>query len=566
MLPSADQTPFATGSVPQPAGSSHHLKPGPSDGWRFAHDLDEQELGCEAATIPRCDRDRIPVAPCTDAPVTRTLPHQSPSAMNAESLSFLHDLWGSLRVADAIDVTIFAVILYGGFAWFRQARTRFAMLGVAALVALYALARSLDLTLTLVLFQASITVALLALVVIFQEEIRHAFERLGNPRALRSIPPSDARPWVLDVVACAGKMAHDRTGALIVFKGKDVLDRHIRGGNDLDGRVSQPLLFSIFDSSSPGHDGAVLVDNGWVRRFGVHLPLSTHIAGNENFGTRHTAAIGLTERCDALVVVVSEERGEISVAREGKLNKLSSMSELEKLLLDFLSAVTPKQGSSPWRTWTRNLAPKLLALLIAVVTWVVVVGPQGESVGRSYRVPVTLRQTPSEFMLDQPRPPDVLVTLSATERAFRRLDPASLVITINAADIRPGAQLVRVGQQDLNLPRGITLHRIDPDGISLVAHETMVRDYPIRASTEGKLGDGLKLARIRTEPAEVTLVVRKSAMGTFARVETEPVDLSEVRNTSTLTRGLSIPPGARLETGENPSVRVIVELASSDPK
>jgi uncharacterized protein (TIGR00159 family) len=486
--------------------------------------------------------------------------------MIAESLSFLHDLWGSLRVADAIDVTIFAVILYGGFAWFRQARTRFAMLGVAALVALYALARSLDLTLTLVLFQASITVALLALVVIFQEEIRHAFERLGNPKALRGAPSTNTRPWLLEVLECTAKMAHDKTGALIVLKGRDVLDRHIRGGNELDGRISQQLLLSIFDSSSPGHDGAVLVDDGWVRRFGVHLPLSNRIAGSEHFGTRHTAAIGLTERCDALVVVVSEERGEISVAREGKLDKIPSASQLEKLLVDFLADVTPKQASSQWRTWTRNLAPKLLALLIAIVTWVIVVGPQGESVGRSYRIPITLRQTPAEFMLDQPRPADVLVTLSATERAFRRLDPASLVITVNASDIRPGAQLVRIGQQDLDLPRGITLHRIDPDGISLVAHETMVKDYPIRASTEGKLPQGLKLARVRTEPTQVKLVVRKSAMGTFARVETEPVDLSEVRNTSTLTRSLSIPPGARLETGQNPSVRVFLELESSNPK
>jgi hypothetical protein len=310
----------------------------------------------------------------------------------------------------------------------------------------------------------------------------------------------------------------------------------------------------------------VLVDDGWVRRFGVHLPLSNRIAGSEHFGTRHTAAIGLTERCDALVVVVSEERGEISVAREGKLDKIPSASQLEKLLVDFLADVTPKQASSQWRTWTRNLAPKLLALLIAIVTWVIVVGPQGESVGRSYRIPITLRQTPAEFMLDQPRPADVLVTLSATERAFRRLDPASLVITVNASDIRPGAQLVRIGQQDLDLPRGITLHRIDPDGISLVAHETMVKDYPIRASTEGKLPQGLKLARVRTEPTQVKLVVRKSAMGTFARVETEPVDLSEVRNTSTLTRSLSIPPGARLETGQNPSVRVFLELESSNPK
>ena len=472
------------------------------------------------------------------------------------------DLYGNLRVADAIDVLVFAIIVYGGFTWFRRARSRFVMLGVVTLVAMYAAARILDLALTLVLFQAGITVALVALVVIFQEEIRRAFEQLGNPGRLRKTRREDeSTRWVDDVVASATSMSRSRTGALIVFKGREPLDRHLRGGTELDGRTSRPLLLSIFDSSSPGHDGAVIVDGGWIRSFGVHLPLSTHIAGDEQFGTRHTAALGLSEASDALVLVVSEERGEISLAKDGKLEKIDSASELRARLRSFLLAFAPQRNGSRWRSLTSNLAPKMLSLVVAMVTWVLVVGPQGEHVGRSFRVPVTLLDAPPSYMLDQPRPFDVLVTLSGSERAFRKLDPAALSVTVGAGSIRSGAQLVRVGQESIELPKGLVLQRIDPDTITIVAHETLVRSFPIRAPTEGKLPDGLKLVAVRTEPNEVRLVVRKSDAGTFARVDTETVELGDVAETTSVTRGLSIPPGARLEANAPAKVRVIVEVA-----
>ncbi len=475
--------------------------------------------------------------------------------------TFARDLWSNLRPVDALDVIFVATFVYALLTWLRRSRSRFVMLGVVTLVAIYAVARWLDLALTLVLFQAGITVALLALVIIFQEEIRRAFEQLGNPRALRSTrTDKPSTQWVDDVVATSMRLARSKTGALVVFPGRDPLDRHLQGGTELEGKVSLPLLMSIFDTSSPGHDGAVVLDGGWVRRFGAHLPLSTRISGEEPFGTRHTAALGLSERCDALVLVVSEERGEVSLAKDGRLEKVAAASELRTRLTSFLDQVVPAHTSSAALGWVRRLPAKILSVIVAAVVWVLVVGPQGESVGRTHRVPVVLRHAPASFMLDQPRPSDVLVTLAATERGFRRLDPASLAVTVNAADIRPGSQQIRLGQQDIELPRGITLHRIAPDTITIVAHETVTKAFPIRVLTEGKLPPAWKLANLRTEPAQVKLVVRKSDVGTFVRVETEPVDLGAIKGASVLSSELSIPPGTRLDAGEPAAVRVVVEV------
>src|SRR5699024_10925097 len=123
--------------------------------------------------------------------------------------------------------------------------------------------------------------------------------------------------------------------ALIVLKGKEEWDRHITGGVELQGQVSLPLLFSIFDPKTAGHDGALLIENGLITKFGTHLPLSTHLHKISRGATRHAAALGLSERCDALVIVVSEERGVISVARQGQLIELDASSDLKSHLTEF---------------------------------------------------------------------------------------------------------------------------------------------------------------------------------------------------------------------------------------
>lgn len=472
--------------------------------------------------------------------------------------SYFSNLWHNLRVADAVDVVVFAFFIYVGLAWFRKARSRFVMLGIVTMIALYAAARILDLALTLMFFQAGITVALVAIVVIFQEELRRTFERLGNPKALRARRQTGTEPWIDDVVASAATMAKARTGALIVFAGEEPLDRHLQGGTALGGQVSTALILSIFDSSSPGHDGAVVIEHGLIRLFGAHLPLSTDISGGEPFGTRHTAAIGLSERSDALVLVVSEERGEISFARDGRLEKVDGMAAVRTRINEFLRSAAPVRRPLAWLT--SNLAPKILAVAAAIVTWIVVVGPEGESASRSYHVPITLRHAPAALMLEQPRPASVLVTLSGTERAYRALDPASLMVNVDAEKIHSGAQRVELGQADLELPRGLLLHRIDPDFITIVAHETLKKDYPIHTPTTGSLPAGLRLASVTTKPERVELVVRKRDVGTFQRVETAPIELGEIDKTLTLSRSMSVPSGARLEEGVDPTVLVTVEV------
>jgi diadenylate cyclase len=317
-----------------------------------------------------------------------------------------------LRLADVLDVLVMSVLIYAAISWLRGAQSRFVVRGIGGLVALYFVARLLGMQLTLFVFQAVLTVAVVALVIIFQEDIRRGFERIAVRARLgarKAGAPEETT--VRTVVRAVARLAAERTGALIVFKGREPLERHLSGGVLLHGRLSDQLLYSIFDTSSPGHDGAVVIDAGLVERFGVHLPLSTDPDG-QGRGTRHAAALGLAERSDAFVIVVSEERGRISVAHAGSLRELSP-TQVQEQLRDFVRQTTA--GGLRARSGSlRRFGLKVLSVALAVVAWVVITRVQAETLERTLTVPVTYRNVPDAWMLEEPDPPSVRVTLTGT--------------------------------------------------------------------------------------------------------------------------------------------------------
>jgi len=274
--------------------------------------------------------------------------------------------------SDALDVALVALLLYTGMSWLRRTHAALAVLGLSLLAGVYLAARALDLQLTTWVFQGSFAVLALALVVMFQDELRRGFEELASYALARR---GDRRPRLdsADVLAHSlADLAAARIGALVVVAGGQRLDRLLQGGHELGGRLSPALLASLFDPHSPGHDGAVVIEDRDVTRFGAHLPLARATAALRGLGTRHSAALGLSERSDALCLVVSEERGSVSAARNGELRQIGSEDELAKLIASFyrerraLGRARPRLGEL---VRGRHLE-KLAALALAVGLWV----------------------------------------------------------------------------------------------------------------------------------------------------------------------------------------------------
>jgi uncharacterized protein (TIGR00159 family) len=275
---------------------------------------------------------------------------------------------------DILDVIFVALLIYFILVFIKQSKSFVVAYGAAIYLLIIYFARTLSLTLTREIFQILSTVFLLVFVVIFQRELRRFFDWIfiSTRRLTHRKQRTISNDVSFSIIKAAQEMAVKKIGALIVLPGELPLEGVIEGGFSLDGRVSLPLILSIFDPTSPGHDGAMIIDNNRVKKFGVHLPLADNFSGFEKTGTRHRAAVGLTQRTDALVIVVSEERGEISLARRGELEKINNIHILEEQISKFISVAQEPEFSHFWRVFlVRNWGLKGLAVALALILRIV---------------------------------------------------------------------------------------------------------------------------------------------------------------------------------------------------
>jgi len=378
---------------------------------------------------------------------------------------------GNLRITDLIDVAIVAAMLFAGIVWLRRSRARFAALGIGLVAALYLVVSRLGFQLTAWILQGFLAVVVIITVVVFQEDLRRLFERIAVVGLGRrtSAPP----PGTVEVIARAlAHIASRRRGALLVVPGREPLDRHLEGGIALDGSVSEPLLLSLFDPGSPGHDGAVVVRGDRVERFAVHLPLSSSREQIGSLGTRHAAALGLAERCDALCLVVSEERGTVSLAHDGRLRTLRGTEGLSDALRRHLASITPvKSPRSRWQGLALRWPEALAAIAIAAGLWLVRV-PGSDVIEVSRTAPIRIENLPPGFEIESIEPEEVEVTLSGTRWDLFRSRAQPVSVRIDAVLVGLGRRTFRLGPGQVDHPPGIEPLEISPPNVRLAVRST----------------------------------------------------------------------------------------------
>jgi len=467
----------------------------------------------------------------------------------------------SLRIQDLFDITIISILIYGLLIWFKKAASRFVLVGIGLLGAVYILSRFFQLYLTAVVLQAFFAILLVALVVIFQEDLRRFFERLAMWGKIRKrLRASFYHQDVEVITQTVASLALKRVGALIVIQGEEPLGRHLEGGSPLEGLLSQPLLESIFDPHSIGHDGAVVIHRGRVVQFGCHLPLSLNPRKYRHVGLRHTAALGLAERSDALCVVVSEERGTISVAREERLTSLANANELRDVVEDFYGKKVNRERSRPLSDWIRkDFREKIVAIVLASVMWLVF-GYQREFIRQDFVLPVEYRNLPTQWVMDEPKITEAKATLMGPEQAFRLLDPKTLKISLDLAGIREGEQNVVITRDMVRIPSNLSLEGIKPDAVQITAYKLVPVEVPIEVSTKGDLPAGLTLKRIEVTPSSVTVLAPLAFRKEGIKIGTEAIGLEQVTETRTLVPKLLIPTEIRFVNGKPPRVKATIEV------
>lgn len=251
----------------------------------------------------------------------------------------------ALRISDLLDIFIVSFIIYHILLLIQGTRALQIVAGLSILVFLYFFSEIFQLLALNWLLHTFLSSILILIIILFQDDIRRALAHIGTVPFTKI--QAEYSYGLEEVVKAVSIMAEKKIGALIVFEREISLKDYLEGSVPLDAKISEELLLSVFNPKSPLHDGAVIISGGKLLAAGVVLPLSTNPDIAKDLGTRHRAGLGITELTDAVAVIVSEERGQISLAVGGKINRDITPATLRKILSQLLGFET----KSPW--WKR---------------------------------------------------------------------------------------------------------------------------------------------------------------------------------------------------------------------
>ena len=245
-----------------------------------------------------------------------------------------------IHVPDIIEIIIIAIVLYQVMGWFKKSRAWTLFKGIAVLALCWLVAAIFDLNTILWIFRNTISVGIIAIIIIFQPELRRALEQLGKQNFIATLFDSSSSEkrerftakTMNELIKAAFEMSKNKTGALIVIEQNVALGDYERTGIPIDAVVSSQLFVNIFEHNTPLHDGAVIMRNNRIVAATCYLPLSDSLEINKELGTRHRAGIGISEVSDSMTIIVSEETGDVSVAVGGELFRGLDADNLRKKL------------------------------------------------------------------------------------------------------------------------------------------------------------------------------------------------------------------------------------------
>jgi uncharacterized protein (TIGR00159 family) len=475
------------------------------------------------------------------------------------------DTLGLLRISTemfswraALDIVLMAAGLFLLYRTLVRLGTWKIATGILAAVGIFLLARFLDLRGIEWILGNFSQVAVVALIVIFQPELRKVFERAVSMRSSRTRDPGDVVSRLIAYTLFV--LAKKRQGALVVFPGREPIQEWIAGGYALDARPSIPLLRSIFDPHSPGHDGALIVEKGRFARLGVRLPVSKTQQLADEFGTRHHAAMGLAEKSDALTVLVSEERGQVSLFHKGQMFPIGEADELVKAIVNHWKETAAYPFELPSGRMRRTVASQILAsLALAIVLWSTLIIAQGEQLEKIMTVPVEFTAPSSNLVLVGDKTQDVRLHLSGSRSDLDLVDPSNLRAKIDLSKAAAGMQTFIITADNFRLPRGVSLLDAVPAIIELSLAELVEREIVIKPQLVGKPPSGYMLKSVDLQPSRVKVLAAPGAKE-LTTVTTTPIYLENFESDTVIYCKIISPPALHPVDKRWPDVEVTITL------
>jgi len=269
-------------------------------------------------------------------------------------LQYLKDLFLNIRIRDIFDILIVAMAFYKILMLIRETRAEQLIKGIFTLFALTKISEWLELYTLHWILDTTMTVGVIAILIVFQPELRRALEYIGRSRffskSFMEIKGESLKEVFDEIVDAVASLSRQKIGALIVIERETGLSEVVETGTRMDGKVTSDLLINIFIPNTPLHDGAVIIKDDKIKAAGCFLPLTENMSLSKDLGTRHRAALGISERSDCLAIIVSEETGSISIAENGSLARYLDSKTLKQILMDMYKPKEPQPSFiTKWR-------------------------------------------------------------------------------------------------------------------------------------------------------------------------------------------------------------------------
>ncbi len=450
----------------------------------------------------------------------------------------------SLTWRDVLDVLINTYLLFRIYVLFYGSKLLRALIGIVILVGLQRISAYFGLVMTSFVLQGVVAIALFILIIAFRNEIRAVLQvkrvrdLLWTLRRIRIDRSSQS-----DIIESVFSLAAERVGAIIVLPGRHTVESFVHGGVEIDCSLSQEMIETLFKSRGPLHDGAIIVTKGRIKRAGAILPLSERRDIPSHYGTRHRAALGLSEVCDALILVVSEERGEVSLAHGGEIFPVGSKEELKFLLETHLGGVEKEKVN---REYVRLAIAGAFCFIVVSGIWFTLT--RGQTTFSSYNVPIEFIKRDKDTEIINTSANSVKVTLSGPRVILRSLDVNDINLFIRLREKKPGIYIYDLTAKNLSLPPGLKLIRIDPHRIRVKLDRIVEKTLPVQVDWVGKLRPDILIPWCKVYPSTVMLKGPQSLLSSMSTIYTESVPVDDIEEAGEIVTRISLP---------SPSLKII---------
>jgi uncharacterized protein (TIGR00159 family) len=468
---------------------------------------------------------------------------------------FLEKLLAVIRWQDVLDILLNSYILFRLYIILRGTRLFLVVVFIFVLLIVQQIVAISSMILTHTVLQGIAALPSIGVLIVFRYEIRSLFQAKGIKDILWHV---STKPIVTPVEIIAGsvyQLARKRIGALIVLPGRQPVDAAIQNSVSWNGEVSREMIESIFWPDNPVHDGAAVIQGNQINRVAAILPLTERSGLPMRFGTRHRAAIGLTERSDALVLVVSEERGEVSLAHMGQVETVKDAAQLEKRLRQHTGMAS---DSSRHATNDRRSAAIAFGLSLLVVS----------SVWYSYSLgfvrSLTTVEVPIEFVKRDARleiiessSTSVRIQLSGSLQLINRLDPSQIKVRFDLSKAVAGRNSLTITDDDIILPPGASLKKVEPSSIDIMVDTIGQKRLPVQVDWTGTLPPGILVQSVRLEPQTVEVTGGQLLLNEMDTIYTAKVPVDELQKSGEQRVALALVPASlRLAPGQENSILI----------